>query len=81
MAEVIAAIRASKLPDMKVVGTAGSFFKNIMLSKDEYVDFLDKLKNLKPDLKPEVYELEGGFFKIPTGRILDQVLGYRGHRE
>lgn len=81
IAEVITEIRAGKLPDINEVGTAGSFFKNVILSKDEYDDFLVKLHHLHPDLRAESYALEGDYYKIPTGRILDQVLGHRGDRE
>lgn len=52
-----------------------------MLSHEEYVRFVEKLHALKPELTPTSYELPNHEYKIPTGRLLDQVLGMRGHRE
>lgn len=81
VANAIAAIRASKLPNPDLVGTAGSFFKNVVFSKEEYYDFLQRLDVLKPGLQPEFYLLDWEFYKIPTWRILDHALGYRGYRD
>ncbi len=55
---IIADIRANKLPDIKKVGTAGSFFKNVVLGEPEYAEFLHKLHILKPGMEPEVFALE-----------------------
>ena len=46
VADTIATIRASKLPDWTTLGTAGSFFQNPIIDKDIYND----LKNQYPDL-------------------------------
>lgn len=81
MANVVAAIRASKLPDPKNVWTAGSFFKNVYLNKEQYDAFIQRVARRHPDLSPVSYEVSPNEYKIPAGRIIDQLLWYRGHRE
>jgi UDP-N-acetylmuramate dehydrogenase len=46
VAEAVAYIRASKLPDRTIIGTAGSFFKNPVISESQYL----ALKEQFPDL-------------------------------
>jgi len=43
---MIIKIRTARLPDPKQLGTAGSFFKNPIVTKDEYNDLLVKYPNL-----------------------------------
>lgn len=81
MMETIAQVRASKLPDRHKVGTWGSFFKNVILNKDEYDDFVARVHTVTPWLEVESHIIDDEFYKIPTGWILDHVLGYRGYRE
>jgi UDP-N-acetylmuramate dehydrogenase len=71
----IVAIRAAKFPDWSVVGTAGSFFKNPIVSGEEAA----RLKQEYPDLP--VYSTEAGMFKISLGYVLDKVCGLKGYRE
>ena len=47
IADVIASIRESKLPNWKEIGTAGSFFKNPIVSKEKY----KQLQSLDPSIK------------------------------
>jgi UDP-N-acetylmuramate dehydrogenase len=47
VADIIIAIRENKLPDWKTVGTAGSFFKNPVIEKDQFEKLLDKYPQLK----------------------------------
>lgn len=65
-------IRRSKFPDWKLWGTAGSFFKNPIISAKRYAD----LKKKYPDLPgfPE----ENGLIKISLGWILDKVCAVKG---
>jgi UDP-N-acetylmuramate dehydrogenase len=72
VSEAIANIRRSKLPDPKILGNAGSFFKNV------YVD-IDKL--LEIELKyPGVPSFEeGDMIKIPTGWLIEQC-GWKGKK-
>lgn len=47
VADIIIAIRESKLPDRKKMGTAGSFFKNPIIEKDQFEKLLLKYPQLK----------------------------------
>lgn len=65
VADAIAQIRASKLPDWKQIGTAWSFFKNPVIPRDIY----KQLKKKFPELKG--YSLNNGFFKLSAGQLID----------
>ena len=65
-------IRSRKFPDLKEYGTAGSFFKNPIISKEKLGKLLKKF--------PEMPHYSAGedAFKISTAWILDNVLGLKG---
>ncbi len=65
-------IRSKKFPDWHVVGTAGSFFKNPILSKED----IESLRLI--DATIPVYE-HGEAYKVSLGYILDKVCGLRGY--
>lgn len=67
----VCSIRNSKLPDPKVIGNAGSFFKNPIVTKLE--------RNRVIELFPSVpsYPLSDGTFKIAAGWLIDQA-GLKG---
>lgn len=67
-------IRSEKFPDWRVVGTAGSFFKNPIIDEDH----ADNLKKQFPDLP--MYEAGPHMFKIPLGYVLDKVCRLKGIR-
>lgn len=69
--KIIIDIRKSKLPDPKVMGNAGSFFMNPIVSKE-------KLAALQLEY-PRIpyYELADGRVKIPAGWMIDQC-GWKG---
>lgn len=67
-------IRKSKLPDPKVLGNAGSFFKNPEVKKEMYV----RLKNEFPELV--AYELENGNYKLAAGWLIEQC-GLKGYEQ
>ena len=73
--QAILEIRAKKFPELKTHGTAGSFFKNPILSAKEAEQFLGNY----PDAPH--YALSDGRVKFPTGWILDHVLHLRGMRK
>ncbi|MEI6673137.1 MAG: hypothetical protein WCL02_07655 [bacterium] len=47
VAHIIIDIRESKLPDRKKIGTAGSFFKNPVITKDQFEKLLLEYPQLK----------------------------------
>lgn len=65
-------IRTRKLPDVRLVGTAGSFFKNPIIPKT----LAEELKNTYPDLP--VYPSSDTELKISLAWIIDHVCGYKG---
>lgn len=71
--EAVVAIRQSKLPDPKVIGNAGSFFKNPILPREK----VEELRRLYPEMP--VYEVgdDSGKMKIATGWMIDS-LGWKG---
>ncbi len=68
-------IRARKFPDLTCVGTAGSFFKNPILSKEHYHQVVRTMP-----LVPAFVTNTPGHVKIPAAYVLEQ-LGYKGYRE
>lgn len=67
-------IRKEKLPDWKVLGTAGSFFKNPIISIDKY----EQIKKIYPDLP--IFPAENDFVKISLGYVLDKICNLKGFR-
>lgn len=72
--QAIIDIRKNKLPDHKVLGNAGSFFVNPILSKEKF----DKLYCKYPEMP--FYKLEDGMVKVPAGWLIDKC-GFKGYRE
>jgi UDP-N-acetylmuramate dehydrogenase len=68
-------IRKQKLPDVRDVGTAGSFFKNPIITREMYAT----LHTLYPEMP--CFEIDAHFVKIPAAWILDNVCGFKGHQE
>ena len=74
IAEAVISIRLSKLPNPKQIGNSGSFFKNPIITLNNY----RKLQQLFPKI-PQ-YPNKEGFVKIPAGWIIES-LGFKGMRE
>ncbi|MEI7765171.1 MAG: UDP-N-acetylmuramate dehydrogenase [bacterium] len=72
IASAVASVRRSKLPDPKVLGNAGSFFKNVFVEKNK----LDELKKIYPDIPSFV---EGESVKITAGWLIE-ACGWKGKR-
>lgn len=70
--EAVVSIRAAKLPDWKKWGTAGSYFKNPIISKKKF----ESLKKKYPGL-PGFPESDGSI-KISLGWVLDKVCNFKG---
>ena len=68
----VCAIRQSKLPDPKVLGNAGSFFKNPIISEEKYAALKEQLPGL-----PSYDTGESGLTKIPAAWWLEK-LGWKG---
>ncbi|MDQ5957286.1 MAG: UDP-N-acetylmuramate dehydrogenase [Patescibacteria group bacterium] len=78
--EIIIDIRNSKLPDWRAEGapgTAGSFFQNIIIEEEKYLELLGKNEEYKniPAFESEAYGKK--FYKLSVGYILDKILGIK----
>jgi len=72
ISDAVASIRKSKLPDPVLIGNAGSFFKNIFVTKEKIENFLLTY----PDMP---YFKEEGNIKIPAGWLIEKC-GWKGKR-
>ncbi len=66
-------IRGNNLPDPKVLGNAGSFFKNPIVDSEQHT----RLRNQFPDLIS--YPQTNGTWKLAAGWMIDKA-GLKGHR-
>ncbi len=73
ISEAVIAIRQSKLPDPKVLGNSGSFFKNPIVDNETFQEFQKKF--------PEApfYKISPTQFKIPAGWLIENA-GFKGKR-
>lgn len=71
--EAVLSIRNNKFPDWHRIGTAGSFFKNPIISAPAY----ELLSAQYPGIPGYPYD---GKIKVPLGWILDKILNLRGYR-
>ena len=69
--DVICAIRDAKLPDVKQIGNAGSFFKNPVIDKAQF----EALQKVYPDIPH--YDEPNGKVKVPAGWLIEQS-GWKG---
>ena len=65
-------IRSRKLPDVKHVASAGSFFKNVVVSKTKAHELVEKFPKII------LYPVNDKKVKVPLAWILDNVCGFRG---
>lgn len=73
VSDAVIAIRQSKLPDPKVLGNSGSFFKNPVVSSLKFEELLSK--------NPEMpfYKIDARSIKIPAGWLVE-TCGFKGKR-
>ena len=73
ISDAVVAIRKSKLPDPEVIGNAGSFFKNPVITREHY----DSLKNTYPTIPG--YFSDNQSVKVPAAWLIEQD-GWKGKR-
>jgi UDP-N-acetylmuramate dehydrogenase len=74
ISDAVISIRSSKLPDPKVIGNAGSFFKNPEIPASQY----QQLKMEYPGMPG--YKINETTTKVPAGWLIEQC-GWKGFRE
>lgn len=74
VSDAVIAIRQSKLPDPKVLGNSGSFFKNPIISREEFEPIYKKFPEMK------FYEISATQVKVPAGWLIEQS-GLKGFRK
>ncbi|WP_405576302.1 UDP-N-acetylmuramate dehydrogenase [Winogradskyella sp. Asnod2-B02-A] len=73
ISNAVISIRQSKLPDPKVIGNSGSFFKNPIISAKEFVELERNFPNVPS------YKISDEAIKIPAGWLIEQA-GFKGKR-
>jgi len=73
VSDAVTAIRTSKLPDPKELGNSGSFFKNPIITADEF----EKAYILHPQMPH--YTVSDTQVKVPAGWLIEQC-GFKGKR-
>ena len=78
--KVIIKIRKEKLPEPSVMGSAGSFFKNPVISAEHYarIEAAAKAEH-GADYKVPHYDLPDGTVKVPAAWMIEQC-GWKGKR-
>ena len=71
--EAVIRIRRQKLPDPEELGSAGSFFKNPVVSREDFA-------RISPDGSAPHYDLPDGTVKVPAAWMIDQC-GLKGASE
>ncbi len=73
--DAICAIRDAKLPDVKQIGSAGSFFKNPVIERAQFEALLKEYPTMPH------YDEPNGMVKVPAGWLIEQA-GWKGwHNE
>ena len=73
--EAVCAVRRSKLPDPAVLGNAGSFFRNPVVSREHYQHLLQRWPNL-----PSYATADPDQVKVPAAFLIEQA-GWKGKRQ
>ena len=73
--QAIGKIRSNKFPNLKEFGTAGSFFKNPVISDKEALDLQKEITDL------HVFTADNGNKKLSIAWVLDNQLGLNGFKD
>ncbi|MGK0327982.1 UDP-N-acetylmuramate dehydrogenase [Polaribacter sp.] len=73
ISDAVIAIRKSKLPDPKKIGNCGSFFKNPVISKSQFLELQKEYPKIPS------YPISDDEIKIPAGWLIEQA-GFKGKR-
>ncbi|MDB4180856.1 UDP-N-acetylmuramate dehydrogenase [Flavobacteriaceae bacterium] len=71
VSKAVISIRNSKLPDPKIIGNSGSFFKNPIISSSEFKILLSQFPQIPS------YKITDDAFKIPAGWLIETT-GFKG---
>ncbi len=74
IAAAVIKIRQSKLPDPKLIGNAGSFFKNPEVSAEKYQQLKNNFENIV------AFALPNGNYKLAAGWLIEQC-GWKGFKD
>lgn len=73
ISKAVISIRQQKLPDPKEIGNSGSFFKNPIISKDQYQSLLENFPQMPS------YPVSDNEVKVPAGWLIEHA-GFKGKR-
>lgn len=71
IAQAVADIRASKLPDRTQIGTAGSFFKNPIIPESQYNSLKEQFPDLVGHSTPSWISNLEFYIKLSAGQLID----------
>jgi len=74
ISELVCKIRSSKLPDPKLIGNCGSFFKNPIINEIDFKKLCEKEKDVP------FYKISEKKIKIPAAWLIEKC-GYKGIRD
>ncbi len=78
--KVIIRVRKEKLPEPSVTGSAGSFFKNPVITREHFAQIETAARaEYGPDYKVPHYDLPDGMVKVPAAWMIEQC-GWKGRR-
>lgn len=73
ISKAVISIRESKLPNPKIIGNSGSFFKNPIISKNQFNQLLENFNDIPS------YPVNDEEVKVPAGWLIEKA-GFKGKR-